>query len=84
MRAASAACWLWFSLAFIVGKGGPFLNTVFYPLGALLFGPYMTALTANGRLPAEMYTAGEPTSLRFVVVGLGIFLPGFFLSLSVL
>lgn len=83
-RSASAACWLWFSLAFTVGKGGPMLNVSLYPAGALVVGPYLTALAAVGRLPPEMFTAAAPTSARFVAVGLGLFVPGFVLSLALL
>lgn len=84
IRAASVACWLWFSLAFTVGKGGPLLDVTLYPTGALLFGPYLTALVVVGRLPSEMYTAAGPTSALFVADGVGIFLPGVLLSLAVL
>ncbi|MFB6236422.1 MAG: hypothetical protein ABEH81_08470 [Halopenitus sp.] len=83
IRVASAACWLWFSLAFTVGKGGPLLNVSLYPAGALVLGPYLSTLAFVGRLPPEMFTAASPTSGTFVVVGLGLFLPGFVLSLGV-
>lgn len=83
MRAASVACWLWFSGAFVVGKGGPFLDIGVYPAGALVLGPYLTALAAFGRLPHEMFTAASPVSLRFIDLGIGLFVPGFLLSLVV-
>lgn len=64
IRVASATCWLWFSLAFTVGKGGPILNVSLYPAGALVLGPYLSALAYVGRLPPEMFTAASPTSGR--------------------
>lgn len=84
IQVATFACWLWFTLAFIVGKGGPALNITLYPIGAMLFGPPTTALTVVGRLPSETFTAAEPTSLQLVVVALGISMPGLLLSLAVL
>lgn len=84
IRAASTVCWLWFSLAVMVGKGGPFLNVGLYPTGALVVGPYVSALVAFGRLPDAMFTPGSPLSGAFLVHGLGLFLPGFLLSLLVL
>lgn len=69
---------------FAVGKGGPLLNVTMYPTGALVFGPYVVALGVAGRLPPEMFSAASPTSARFVVVALGISMPGFFLSLAFL
>lgn len=82
MRVASAACWLWFAIAFTVGKGGPMLDVSLYPAGALVFGPYLTALVAVGRLPPELFTTASPTSAAFVVHGLGVFVPGFTLALA--
>lgn len=84
MRVASVACWLWFAVAFTVGRGGPVLDVSLYPAGALVVGPYLTALVAVGRLPPELFTAAAPTSAQFIVHGLGVFVPGFVLSLSFL
>lgn len=85
ITAATTACWLWFSLATMAGKGGPGLNISLYPLGALLFGPYLTALAIAGRSPPAVFTSADsPVSWTFLVDGLGLFMPGFLLSLVVL
>lgn len=81
---ATAACWLWFSFAIVVGKGGPMLNVTLYPTGALVFGPYLTAMAAVGHLPPEMFTTASPTSGRFIALGIGFFAPGFLLSVAFL
>lgn len=82
-RVATAACWLWFALAFVAGKGGPGLNLSLYPTGVLVAGPYLSALAFVGRLPPEVFTAAPPTSVRFVAVVFGVFAPGFALALVV-
>lgn len=81
---ATTVCWLWFSLAFMLGKGAPLLNVTLYPLGALLFGPYLTAWAVAGRIPPDMFMTVMPTSGRFVVLTFMFFAPGFLLSLLVL
>lgn len=82
-RFASVACWLWFAVAFVLGKGGPGLNLSLYPTGALVVGPYASALAFAGRLPPETFTTASPVSARFVAVTFGLFLPGFVLALVV-
>lgn len=82
-QAASVACWLWFSLATVLGKGGPGLNISLYPTGALVVGPYASALAFVGRLPPETFTTASPVSARFVAVTFGVFAPGFVLSVVV-
>lgn len=65
MRAAGTACWLWFSLAFISGKGGPFLNTVIYPTILLVLGPYLTGFATFGRFARGDFSAERAVSVTF-------------------
>lgn len=83
VQVASVGCWLWFAVAFVLGKGGPGLNLSLYPIGALVVGPYVSALAFVGRLPPEMFTTASPVSARFVAVAVAVFAPGFVLSLVV-
>ena len=82
-RAASTACWLWFSLAVLVGKGGPFLNTVIYPLVLLMTGPWITAFVAFGSWPQGGPTTATRWSPAFIADGFSLFLPGFLLMMVV-
>lgn len=80
MQVATTACWLWFSLAFIVGKGGPFLNTMIYPIVLIVTGPWVAALVVYGTTPGSI-SGGSPFSGTFVVDVFAIFLPGILLSI---
>lgn len=80
-RVATVACYVWFSLAFMVGRGGPFLNTTLYPMTALVLGPWATGAAIGGRVTVSI-TEGSPTSGTLVVDALGMFLPGALVGLA--
>ena len=80
-RAATTACYLWFSLAVLVGKGGPFLNTIVYPSIPFLLGPWITALVAFGSLPWGMFSTAPRWTGSFIADAISIFLPGFLVTL---
>ncbi len=75
MQVASAACWLWFGLAFTIGRGGPFLNTAVYPLLAIVLGPFAVSLAVAGQFPGS-FTGGPPVSGTLILDSIAIFLPG--------
>ncbi|WP_225335552.1 hypothetical protein [Halomicrobium urmianum] len=81
MRMATTACMAWFSLTFMVGKGGPFLNTVTYPIVLIVTGPWAAALVVYGTTPGSI-SGGSPISARFVVDGFAMFLPGALLTIA--
>ena len=81
--AASTACWLWFSIAFLIGKGGPFLNTFVYPATLLIVGPWITSLTAFGSWPRGSFTTAPRWTGTYLVDAFSIFLPGFFVTVVV-
>lgn len=82
MRVAAIACWLWFGLAFVVGKGGPFLNTVLYPAVILVVGPWITSLAVFGTIPGS-FLSGTAYVSAYSASGLSIFLPGLLLGNAV-
>lgn len=78
MRAATVACYIWFSVAFMFGKGGPFRNFWLYPLLAII--------TGNNLLPGILFgdylvdtfgPSGVPIlNPDFTVNVMSFFLPG--------
>ncbi|MCU4802209.1 hypothetical protein OB920_17675 [Halobacteria archaeon HArc-gm2] len=82
IRVASVACWVWFSLAFMVGKGGPFLNTIIYPVLALVFGPLVTSLAVSGSVPDTLYSSTKSAIHPiFVVDAISLLVLGMFVCL---
>ena len=80
-RAATTACFLWFSLAVIVGKGGPFLNVAIYPATLCSIGPWIVALVAFGSWPRGVFTTAPRWSGTYLADAISIFLPGFLVTL---
>lgn len=78
---ASIACWVWFSGAFIVGKGGPALNIVGYPIILMVTGPIVAALALFGGWPDGVLSEASVTSVTFLVDVIYMFMPGFLISL---
>lgn len=75
MQLASVACWLWFGLAVVIGRGGPFLNTAVYPLVALVLGPFGVSYAVAGQSPGS-FTGGPSVSGTLLLDSIAIFLPG--------
>lgn len=83
IRAATVACYLWFSGAFMVGRGGPFLNLTLYPAGQIVGGVYLTPLLVFGRLPDRIFTTAQLFGLKFMRDVILFFFPGFLVGLFV-
>lgn len=81
IRSASTACWVWFSVAFMFGKGGPFLNTTIYPVIAVVFGPIATSLAVWGEVPENLYSLTDSAvHPAYIIDGISFFLPGIIVS----
>lgn len=77
------ACYLWFSVAFMLGKGAPFLNLTIYPLVILVVGPPIVSFAIFGQAPlnsiAEGYMMHHPSLIKATIITLG---PGVFVGFS--
>lgn len=83
IRSAAASCWLYFGVLFILARGGPLLNTVFYPLTLTAFGPALLPKLVLGTIPRHVFTTGERfTSPQFVADALSVTLPGAMLGIG--
>jgi hypothetical protein len=79
LRIATIVSYVWFSIAFMIGKGGPLRNYWLYPLVSLLTGMYLLPLALFGRVPSDPLGTGAVTFLdvEFVFAVVGVFVPGF-------
>lgn len=76
---ATTACYVWFSAAFALGKGGPFLDTTIYPIVLTVLGPWVAALVTSTHLGVSM-TTGSTVSATIVGDALWMFFPGAFVG----
>ena len=83
-QVATTACFLWFSLAVVAGKGGPYLNTFVYPILLLGLGPWITALLAFGSWPRGVFTTARRWSIEYLVHAFSIFVPGYFITVVII
>ncbi|QLG61077.1 hypothetical protein [Halorarum salinum] len=84
LRAATIACYVWFSIAFMLGKGGPLRNYWLYPLVSLLTGVYLLPFALFQRVPADPLGADSVTfaDAGLIVAVISVFGPGFLLGLG--
>ncbi len=80
------ACWGWFSLAFVLAKGGPVLNATLYPVLTAGLAPIVGRWLVFGPAPGELRTGLLDFSLSPLVDALLILLFGgsFFVTLLTL
>lgn len=76
MTVATVACYVWFSVAFMLGKGGPFLNLTIYPVVSLAFGPVVTSLVVTGWVAGSFSTGSTFASPTFVADVVTVLVPG--------
>lgn len=76
MMVATVACYVWFSVAFMLGKGGPFVNLFVYPIVWSAIGPTVTALTVAGWVSGSFSTGSTFASPVFILDVVRVFLPG--------
>lgn len=81
VQIASISCWVWFSGAFVAGKGGPALNVLVYPIILLVTGSIVVALALFGGWPDGALTAAPIPSATFLVDVIYMFMPGYVISL---
>lgn len=84
LRIATLACYAWFSIAFMVGKGGPLLNFWLYPVIGVFVALVAVPLALSGQLPTGMlgpgWTFADP---RLVWAVVSFFVPGLLFGVGV-
>lgn len=84
LRAATIACYVWFSATFMLAKGGPARNYWLYPLVSLMTGLYLLPVVLFGRVPADPLGTDSFTfaDAEIIVAAISVFAPGFLLGLG--
>lgn len=84
LRAATIACYVWFSAAFMLAKGGPARNYWLYPLVSLMTGLYLLPVVLFGRVPANPLGTDSFTfaDAELIVAVISFFAPGFLLGVG--
>lgn len=82
-QAASTACWLWFAVGILVGKGGPFRNGFVYPATLAVVGPWIVSLALFQSTPRGMHTTAFYMSPQYVADAVSLVVPGMLLTLLV-